>query len=80
MIIAVIFPRFFSKVNFSKNINGVIFKVKNALGKELKKKRRDTFFTIDFLHDKYRKTFIELSFKHRFLAFKAKQTFVNKTL
>ncbi|MGJ8761848.1 sulfite exporter TauE/SafE family protein [Polaribacter sp. HaHaR_3_91] len=50
MILMVIFPRFFSKINFSKGINKVIFKVKNALGKELKKKRNDTFFTIGFLN------------------------------
>ncbi|ARV15231.1 sulfite exporter TauE/SafE family protein [Polaribacter sp. SA4-12] len=50
MIIVVIFPTFFSKVNFSKNITRIISKVKNALGKELKKKRNDTFFTIGFLN------------------------------
>ncbi|MGJ8743795.1 sulfite exporter TauE/SafE family protein [Polaribacter sp.] len=50
MILIIIFPKFFSKVNFSKNINKAIFKVKNALGKELKKKRNDTFFTIGFLN------------------------------
>lgn len=50
MILVIIFPTFFSKVNFSKNINKVIFKVKDALGKELKKKRNDTFFTIGFLN------------------------------
>jgi sulfite exporter TauE/SafE len=50
MILVVIFPTFFSKVNFSKSITKVISKVKNALGKELKKKRNDTFFTIGFLN------------------------------
>ena len=50
MILVIIFPKFFSKVNFSKSINKVIFKVKNALGKELKKKGNDTFFTIGFLN------------------------------
>jgi sulfite exporter TauE/SafE len=49
MILVVIFPAFFSKVNFSKSITKVISKVKNALGKELKKKRNDTFFTIGLL-------------------------------
>ena len=50
MILIILFPKFFSKVNFSKNINKIIFKVKNALGKELKKKGNDTFFTIGFLN------------------------------
>ncbi|WP_159951606.1 sulfite exporter TauE/SafE family protein [Polaribacter septentrionalilitoris] len=50
MILVIIFPKFFSKINFSKNINKIIFKVKNALGKELKKKGNDTFFTIGFLN------------------------------
>lgn len=50
MIFVILFPKLFSKVNFSKNINKVVFKVKNALGKELKKKRNDTFFTIGFLN------------------------------
>ena len=50
MILIVVFPKYFSKVNFSKGISKLIFKVKNALGKELKKKRNDTFFTIGFLN------------------------------
>lgn len=50
MIVFILFPKLFKKVNFSKNISGVIFKVKNALGKELKKKGNDTFFTIGFLN------------------------------
>ena len=50
MILVILFPKFFSKINFSKRINKTIFKVKNALGKELKKKGNDTFFTIGFLN------------------------------
>jgi len=50
MILVIFFPKLFSKVNFSNGINKVIFKVKNALGKELKKQRNDTFFTIGFLN------------------------------
>ena len=50
MILILFFPKLFSKINFSKKINTVIFKVKNALGKELKKKGNDTFFTIGFLN------------------------------
>ena len=44
MILMIIFPAFFTKVNFSKSINKGVFKVKKALGKELKKKGNDTFF------------------------------------
>lgn len=50
MILVILFPKVFTKINFSKNINKIIFKVKNALGKELKKKGNDTFFTIGFLN------------------------------
>ena len=50
MILVILFPKVFSKINFSKSINKIIFKVKNALGKELKKKGNDTFFTIGFLN------------------------------
>jgi sulfite exporter TauE/SafE len=50
MILMIVFPKFFSKVSFSKHINKIIFKLKNALGKELKKKGNDTFFTIGFLN------------------------------
>lgn len=50
MILVILFPKLFAKVNLSKSLNKVIFKVKNALGKELKKKRNDTFFTIGFLN------------------------------
>ena len=50
MILVILFPKIFAKVNLSKSLNKVIFKVKNTLGKELKKKRNDTFFTIGFLN------------------------------
>ncbi|MCI2229017.1 sulfite exporter TauE/SafE family protein [Polaribacter sp. MSW13] len=50
MILIILFPKLFKKVNFSKNINKIIFKVKSSLGKELKKKGNDTFFTIGFLN------------------------------
>lgn len=50
MILVVLFPRIFQKLNFSKNISKLIFKVKNTLGKELKKKGNNTFFTIGFLN------------------------------
>ena len=50
MILIVLFPKFFNTINFSKGVSKIIFKVKNALGKELKKKGNDTFFTIGFLN------------------------------
>ncbi|WP_299669975.1 sulfite exporter TauE/SafE family protein [uncultured Polaribacter sp.] len=50
MILFILFPKVFKKINFSKKISRLIFKVKNALGQELKNKRNDTFFTIGFLN------------------------------
>lgn len=51
MITVVLVPvRIFNKYNFSRPIYKVISKVKNALGKELKKKSADTFLTIGFLN------------------------------
>ncbi len=50
MILVVLFPKIFQKINFSKSVSKVIFKIKNSLGKELKKKGNDTFFTIGFLN------------------------------
>ncbi|MDO6743562.1 sulfite exporter TauE/SafE family protein [Tenacibaculum soleae] len=50
MILTIILPKAFKKYNFSKSINKLVMKVKSALGKELKKKGNDTFFTIGFLN------------------------------
>lgn len=50
MIVVVLLPKTFQKYNFSKSINRLVMKVKSALGKELKKKGNDTFFTIGFLN------------------------------
>ncbi len=51
MLVVVIIPqRKFNKYNFSKPIFKAVSKVKSALGKELKKKTPDTFFTIGFLN------------------------------
>ncbi|WP_298317377.1 sulfite exporter TauE/SafE family protein [uncultured Aquimarina sp.] len=51
MILLVLIPSsIFMKYNFSKPVYKVISKVKNALGKELKKKTPDTFLTIGFLN------------------------------
>ena len=51
MILMVLLPKVASKLTFIANpINKLIFKVKTALGSELKKKGNDTFFTIGFLN------------------------------
>lgn len=51
MILMVLIPyQTFNKYNLSKPIYKVISKVKNQLGKELKKKSPDTFLTIGFLN------------------------------
>ena len=50
MILVILLPKTFQKYNFSKQLNKFIMKVKSALGKELKKKGNDTFFTIGFLN------------------------------
>ena len=50
MIFTIVLPKTFQKYNFSKQLNRFIMKVKSALGKELKKKGNDTFFTIGFLN------------------------------
>jgi len=50
MIFGILFPRIFQKFAFSKSISKVVFKIKNSLGKELKKKDKSTFFTIGFLN------------------------------
>jgi len=51
MIILVITPaHLLNKYNFSKPIHKIIYKLKSALGKSLKKKTADTFLTIGFLN------------------------------
>lgn len=51
MILLVLIPnKTLNKYNFSKPIYAVLAKVKNQLGKELKKKSPDTFLTIGFLN------------------------------
>ena len=50
MILFILLPKTFQKFNFSKPISRIISKVKSSLGKELKKKRNNTFFTIGFLN------------------------------
>ncbi|APZ47490.1 hypothetical protein BW723_14880 [Polaribacter reichenbachii] len=50
MILTIIFPKISHKLSLSKKISTIILKIKSALGKELKKKGNDTFFTIGFLN------------------------------
>ncbi|MRT16098.1 sulfite exporter TauE/SafE family protein [Vitellibacter sp. q18] len=52
MMLALVFipQKTFNKYNFSKPVYRIISKVKASLGKELKKKSPDTFFTIGFLN------------------------------
>ncbi|MFD1095801.1 sulfite exporter TauE/SafE family protein [Salegentibacter chungangensis] len=51
MILAILLPqRSFNKYNFSKPVYRIISKVKNRLGKELKKKTPDTFLSVGFLN------------------------------
>jgi hypothetical protein len=51
MIVVILIPyKTFNKYNFSKPLYILISKVKNRLGKALKKKTADTFLTIGFLN------------------------------
>lgn len=50
MILVILFPKILQKLSLSKKISTLVLKVKNSLGKELKKKGNDTFFTIGFLN------------------------------
>lgn len=51
MILIILIPyKTFSKYNFSKPIYGLLSKLKNQMGRELKKKSPDTFLTIGFLN------------------------------
>ena len=50
MILLVIFPKITAKIPLSRVLNQFVFKVKNALGNELKKKNNDTFFVLGFLN------------------------------
>jgi sulfite exporter TauE/SafE len=51
MILVMVIPaKTFNKYNFSKPLYKLVSRVKNSLGKELKKKSADTFLTIGFLN------------------------------
>lgn len=50
MILTILFPKILQKMSLSKRVSTIILKIKSSLGKELKKKGNDTFFTIGFLN------------------------------
>ena len=50
MILVILFPKILQKLSLSKKISTIVLKIKNGLGKELKKKNNDTFFTMGFLN------------------------------
>lgn len=51
MLLVLVIPvRVFNKYNFSKPVFRWVGKLKNALGKELKQKKSDTYLTIGFLN------------------------------
>ena len=50
MILIVVFPKITKHNWLSKKMSFVILKVKSALGKELQKKKNDTFFVLGFLN------------------------------
>lgn len=50
MILTIVFPRIFRNTKITQPISTLVLKLKSALGKELKNKRNDTFFTIGFLN------------------------------
>lgn len=50
MILTIILPKLFQKIKITQSVSKLVMKLKSALGKELKNKRNDTFFTIGFLN------------------------------
>lgn len=51
MLLVLVIPiRVFNKYNFSRPVFRLVGKLKNALGKELKQKKSDTYLTIGFLN------------------------------
>lgn len=50
MILLILLPNFFKKVQITSSIHKILSKIKSTLGSELKKKGNDTFFTIGFLN------------------------------
>lgn len=50
MILIILLPKVFQKIKIAKSVTSIVGKVKSALGKELKNKNNNTFFTIGFLN------------------------------
>lgn len=50
MVLTILLPKLFQKIKISKFISKGVIKLKSALGKELKNKNNNTFFTIGFLN------------------------------
>lgn len=50
MILVVLLPKLFQNLKISKSISKIVIQLKSKLGKKLKQKRNDTFFTIGFLN------------------------------
>lgn len=50
MILTILFPKITHRLPLSKKLTKLVFTLKNSLGKELKRKGNDTFFTIGFLN------------------------------
>ncbi|TYP97382.1 hypothetical protein C7447_10467 [Tenacibaculum adriaticum] len=50
MILTILLPKLFNNIKLSKSITRFVFKIKSALGKELKNKNNNAFFTIGFLN------------------------------
>lgn len=50
MILFVLFPHLLKYIKIPKSVHKIIFKIKSDLGKELKEKKKSTFFMIGFLN------------------------------
>jgi sulfite exporter TauE/SafE len=50
MIVIILSPKIAKRFSLSNKLTSGVFKIKNLLGKELKKKTNDTFFTLGFLN------------------------------
>ena len=50
MIAVILLPKTFQKLKIAQPLSRLIIKIKSSLGKELKKKNNDTFFTLGFFN------------------------------
>lgn len=50
MILAIVVPNLFRKFKIGESVATLVMKLKSALGKQLKSKKNNTFFTIGFLN------------------------------